>query len=93
MIFFNFIDILTTMNEQKIEAQNEHQLSPQDQIGYLMEMVGKPGNNDSELSRLKELETIVRSKDSSSEEVAVAIEKAWNIYKEKLAGVAGWDGG
>ena len=55
-------------------------------------MVGKPGNNDSEISRLKELEAIVLDKDSSSEKVAAAVEQAWNIYEEKVAKIESWDG-
>ena len=43
------------MNGKEIKAPNEHDLPARDQVEFIMQEVGVPGANDSEMPRLKEL--------------------------------------
>jgi hypothetical protein len=81
------------MNEKKIEAVDEHLLSPQDQIGFLVQKVGLYGDNDRELSELQKLSDVVNDEGSSPEAILSAVAEAWEIYRRKLAGVEGREGG
>jgi len=78
------------MNGKETKAPSEHDLPPQDQIGFIMQEVGTPGGNDSEIPRLIELRTIVAKENCSAEEIDAALKEAWEILKRKENGTTGY---
>lgn len=73
------------MNGKEIKAPNEHDLPARDQVEFIMQEVGVPGANDSEMPRLVELRTIVNRENCSAEESAAALKEAWEIWARKMA--------